>query len=463
MRPVIRLLSLCTVVTLGACTPHEVHTPIPAGGGETFNSFDQDREVALDILFVIDDSGSMEDEQASLAARFSELSRALEALPGGLPSVHIGVVSSSVGTAPFSSSSCPADNDDGRFRIGARSGSSCQLDAGSRFLVDERLADGTRKKNYQGALDQVFACMARLGTQGCQFEQHLEAMKRALSPGLNPDFLRPDSYLVVIVLADEDDCSARAGAGLFDPDPALGGLDSYRCFEHGVVCSESLSRQNPGVKTGCRSNESSPLSASVQGYVDFLRGLKGDRVITAAIVGGAANVRSQVVDGNADLASVCSGNGQRTARPSVRLAQFIGAFQDAGVVTSICADDFTPALRAIADVITRKVASPCVKGEVLQLPPDDPVATPVEGAGFGVWCTVTDVGAGRADDSLPACADGAGKPCWRAVLDPVKCPAATSPAQLEIQIDREPTQSVVGLESQVRCLTPLPGARPTVN
>ena len=32
-----------------------------------------------------------------------------------------------------------------------------------------------------------------------------------------------------------------------------------------------------------------------------------------------------------------------------------------------------------------------------------------------------------------------------------------------IQIDREPTQSVVGLESQVRCLTPLPGARPTVN
>ena len=53
----------------------------------------------LDILFVIDNSGSMAGEQASLAANFPTFISVLQQIEGGLPNVHIGIVSSNVGAA----------------------------------------------------------------------------------------------------------------------------------------------------------------------------------------------------------------------------------------------------------------------------------------------------------------------------------------------------------------------------
>ena len=48
----------------------------------------------LDLLFVIDDSPSMLDKQTNLKASFPAFINELNALPGGLPNVHIGVVTS---------------------------------------------------------------------------------------------------------------------------------------------------------------------------------------------------------------------------------------------------------------------------------------------------------------------------------------------------------------------------------
>src|SRR5262249_27784520 len=53
----------------------------------------------IDILFVIDDSGSMEEEQDSLRANFSRFMSVLETLEGGMPDVHIGVATSDLGTS----------------------------------------------------------------------------------------------------------------------------------------------------------------------------------------------------------------------------------------------------------------------------------------------------------------------------------------------------------------------------
>ena len=54
----------------------------------------------LDILFVVDNSGSMAGEQASLAANFPSFIGVLQTIEGGLPNVHIGILSSNVGAAP---------------------------------------------------------------------------------------------------------------------------------------------------------------------------------------------------------------------------------------------------------------------------------------------------------------------------------------------------------------------------
>src|SRR5690606_27094291 len=51
----------------------------------------------VDILFVIDDSGSMREEQDSLLANFDNFINVLQEIEGGLPNVHIGVISTNVG------------------------------------------------------------------------------------------------------------------------------------------------------------------------------------------------------------------------------------------------------------------------------------------------------------------------------------------------------------------------------
>ena len=45
----------------------------------------------VDILFMVDNSPSMDPKQAALAANFPKMIQSLQALPGGLPDVHIGV------------------------------------------------------------------------------------------------------------------------------------------------------------------------------------------------------------------------------------------------------------------------------------------------------------------------------------------------------------------------------------
>ena len=67
----------------------------------------------------------------------------------------------------------------------------------------------------------AFGCIAAVGSAGCGFEAPLEAVYRVLTtPAINPGFLRDDALLVVILMTDEDDCSAPPDTTLFDPSPA---------------------------------------------------------------------------------------------------------------------------------------------------------------------------------------------------------------------------------------------------
>ena len=98
----------------------------------------------FDILFVIDDSGSMVDEQASLRANFPKMIEVLEQLEGGLPDVHIGVVTPNMGTsATDGSSAAPAGTCSGQGEGGA-------LRALDR---EETALDGVLKSRIAAAFD----------------------------------------------------------------------------------------------------------------------------------------------------------------------------------------------------------------------------------------------------------------------------------------------------------------------
>ena len=62
----------------------------------------------LDLLFVIDDSPSMTDKQVALKAAFPELVAQLANAPGGLPNLHLGVVTSDMGTSAKTGTPAPA-------------------------------------------------------------------------------------------------------------------------------------------------------------------------------------------------------------------------------------------------------------------------------------------------------------------------------------------------------------------
>src|SRR5262244_1610166 len=55
----------------------------------------------IDILFLIDNSSSTSDKQNVFIANFPLFINVLQAIPGGLPNVHIAVASSDVGVPPY--------------------------------------------------------------------------------------------------------------------------------------------------------------------------------------------------------------------------------------------------------------------------------------------------------------------------------------------------------------------------
>lgn len=345
----------------------------------------------LDVLVVVDDSGSMAEEQASLAANFQLIVDELESLPGGLPDLHIGIVSTDMGAGPYNIQGC-----DGVGDAGVLQHAGCQVVSGA-FIDDAPLADGTRDVNYTGTLSEAFSCMGALGTAGCGFEQPLESMRAALdgNPG-NANFLRPEAALAIIVIADEDDCSA-VSTDVFDTsdvsiDSELGPLSSFRCVEFGLTCDGGPVARTPGSYASCEPQAGSPYLAHPDEFVDFLTALKGNpnRVIVSVIAGdrGPLDVGTGF-SGNPEAQPACT-SASGSANAGYRLGYFSDQFIH-GLFTSICNPDLSGALQATAALISNALQNPDDGPNDPPDPGDDPDTaggggcSTTGGGGTGLW------------------------------------------------------------------------------
>src|SRR5689334_11033098 len=223
---------------LAGCPDRTISEVNPQQGRVEYKEIPVNLNRNVDILFVIDDSPSMLDKQTNVKTNFPKFIDVLNTIQGGLPDVHIGVVTSDIGTkgtqdpAPASPiglvgmGGCSGTGKSGNLQTFGATG---DLMAGSVFISDIKTSTGARQTNYTGNLTDVFAKLASAGAGGCGFEQHLEAMHRALDNNpANATFLRPDAFLAVIFLADEDDCSMSHSTLLGPEGPALGPLQSFR-------------------------------------------------------------------------------------------------------------------------------------------------------------------------------------------------------------------------------------------
>ncbi|HUH05048.1 MAG TPA: VWA domain-containing protein [Kofleriaceae bacterium] len=443
---------LAGTLLLAGCPAREVARvdPRPVKEGQTSIPVEINRDI--DILFVIDNSGSMAEEQASLTGNFSRFINVLENIEGGLPNVHIGVVSSDVGAGPFNISGCSGNGDNGALQSAPRG--ACTAPSGA-YIQDIDDGSGGRTRNYgPDTLADTFSCIARLGIDGCGFEQQLESARRALNSSnpTNQGFLRQNAFLAVIFITDEDDCST-ADSGMFDTgdttvaDP-LGPLSSFRCFEYGVDCDVGNNdRRAAGPRSDCRPRANSPYMYDPQEYVTFFKGLKDDpnMVIMAGIIGNPTPVAVGTNDmNNPELQPSCvSGSGE--AAPGVRMAAFLDQFPQRSTVTTICNDDLSDALILVADLLRKVIGNPCIVGDI---------DTDPDTAGVQYECTVSDVRFKNTDRQeetiLPECDAGMTNiPCWHLEPD-AQC--TDTETGLSLIVERGGGSVLTGTTVEVRCV-----------
>jgi hypothetical protein len=371
----------------------------------------------VDVLFMVDDSSGALDYQTDLKNAVPQFIDRLVTQPGGLASVHVGVVTSDLGTSAAGDAlpapgvgTCAATG-----KNGVLQGAAALAD--DRYIDDELNPDGvTRHTNYDGMLSDALGQLVSVGQAGCGFEQHLEAVRRALQNDTeNHGFLRPDANLAVVLVGDEDDCSV-ADTALFGQDlSTMGPLQSFRCTRFGVTCDDGGATPDEmnevGPKTGCHSNEQSPYLIGVADYAAFLTSLKPDplMITVGAIVGDPSSVSIELraAPGSSTpipaLVHSCSyqvsGN-TLVADPGIRDVELANMF-DRHVVGTICQNDLSKPLLEVARQINSMTGSSCLFRDIPE--PHDCVASDDSGA-------------------VEACTSDSSTDCYVIAADAAACP-----------------------------------------
>jgi len=404
---------------LGACSQQSLNVTtgaLPKGTGHNGNN--------VDILFMIDNSSSMTAMQDKLVAQLSMLTQAMQALPTGVPDVHIAVVSSDMGApgdAAGSDGCTTVGNGGVFFNQPENTCTSTMLQLGATYVSD---VGGVA--NYTGDLADVLSCLMPLGDRGCGFEQPLASVARALgadgqpAPSQNAGFLRDDAELAIILLTNEDDCSAPVNTKLFSlgdggsgsqslENPlGLGPLANYRCNEFGHLCVDPTSTkpqtliepplnpptdaQGPATSpslalASCVSNDTvTGLLTPVSTFVRQIKSLKVDpdnQIVVGAIVappapytvswqpssGGSPGATGELwpqIEHSCGVAGDANTNPAATQTtadgsfgdPGVRITQWVQAFGSNGLTASICDGSYAAAFQAIAQKIGAHLEGP---------------------------------------------------------------------------------------------------------
>jgi hypothetical protein len=196
----------------GACGPHagngsgdddddDIGTGPDAG-----TTIDDDGGAAVagcpdvDVLFVIDDSGSMADQQDSLIASFPGFVNSMRTQLRSAQSVHVGVVT----TEDYAAN--PAACRTIGSLVTQTGGPSSSNRVCGPFQSGRAWIDAT-----DPALADRFACIGKVGAGGDSDERVARSLMNALAPArnaagaCNAGFSRPDSLLVIVIITDEDD------------------------------------------------------------------------------------------------------------------------------------------------------------------------------------------------------------------------------------------------------------------
>jgi len=276
-----RKISLAFLSLLAACGTSVTADPSLGNGDQndgtgadagTLTPAEAEACTKMDIVFVIDDSGSMSEEQSNLAANFPLFLDVIENyrnIDGAPLDYRIAVTTTGRDVdytmklpAPFSTEIPISESgDNGTFR----------KDCGMTRRWIER-SDGNVK--------DTFSCLAQVGTGGPSIEMPLYALELGfsdrLADGTNANFLRDDALLAVVVLTDEDDCSRTDNDFTTEGDGCAIDDPTYVSVDHSIAFLDDLTgdrgRWATAVIAGpndCESSFGSAFAANrLQQFVD---------------------------------------------------------------------------------------------------------------------------------------------------------------------------------------------------
>jgi hypothetical protein len=441
--------------TLLACLDHPLKPVEYEAQSEQMNAIQLTVNKDVDILFVIDNSGSMGEEQARVAANFPAFINVLEA-DDVKANYRIGVTTTDNGnpwcgtTTPeagkLQMSSCLSRTGEFVFNGNPPKDATaeactdlCNFDqittigTTTEFDPDEKPRpwleniEGKTNLAAQGGTTpttiEAFQCFGPQGIAGCGFESHLESMYKAFLRAQKEGegqygFLRSNAILAIVILTDEVDGSynneyqsmwlpaSMGGNQVFWSDPMAAAPTSAVQWNAGVECTggpgtyDECHSQNYDIDGNPGASDSKAVYHPVDRYVEFVQQLEDqkqeitpDQEVLVALINGvppgynagmADIVYSDAVDpaeqNDFGIGAGCTNNSTTppsTARPPVREREFAEAFQIGSEdsdrnLYSICEDDFSPALKAIADTIRDQLKPACMPSCVAD---NDPIMT----------------------------------------------------------------------------------------
>lgn len=238
----------------------------------------------VDILFVVDNSGSMREEQEKLARNFQSFIE--ELIKSDISDFQIGVITT--------------DMDDP-----AQSGK-LQSGAGSPKIINRNQLSSTD-------VIKAFAENVKVGITGTSYEKPLDAIRAALSPQhladpkSNKGFLRDGAMLAIVLLTDEDDCSHNGNIRETE-------LDSAVCR----MPKEAILRDNNG--NPIPDAKGNPVRGHMEEltptktYIDFLKSLNRTVYMTGLI----GNPNTALKGSQSATPLTCNADAQCAAAPGTK-------------------------------------------------------------------------------------------------------------------------------------------------
>jgi len=298
--------------------------------GSTFQQAASYETRKIDVLWVIDSSGSMQSSQDNLTASFGSFINEFEKKGYDF---HMAVTGTDAWKAKVQNMGTPNGVTNANILRRARPGRvafTSPYSYATNSLIN--ILDAATPN-----LSQVFVTNASQGTNGTGDERAFDSMKEFLNYDGNSDFRRADAFLAVIIVSDEDDYSASVNTPVYGDYNEEGTLPDNSPSNDPNLHPMTLTppAAGPNAQYDIYNLYQDPRLLSVQSYKDYMD----------SVLGSTDNYSVNMI-GILDTACRVSLNssigGRRIGRRVAELADMTR-----GVKTSLCGN-FGESLELIA-------------------------------------------------------------------------------------------------------------------